>query len=110
MILSVNKSTSTIICSASILLCLALVSCKEKKSEVSISYPDGWFKGNTHSHTRISDGNASPEYVVNWYHEHGYNFLVLTDHNKFVNPDRGYREEGNPYYRAECSWLYPPRV
>lgn len=35
----------------------------------------------------MSDGNASPEYVVNWYHERGYHFLVLTDHNKFVNPD-----------------------
>jgi hypothetical protein len=46
-----------------------------------------WYKGNTHTHTTVSDGNAPPEYVVNWYHEQGYNFLVLTDHNKFVNPD-----------------------
>jgi len=87
MILSFKKSTSAIICSAAIFLCLALVSCTEKKSEVNIIYPEGWFKGNTHSHTRISDGNASPEDVVKWYHDHGYNFLALTDHNKFVNPD-----------------------
>lgn len=46
-----------------------------------------WHKGNTHAHTTMSDGNASPEFVVNWYHEQGYNFLVITDHNKFVNPD-----------------------
>lgn len=46
-----------------------------------------WYKGNTHAHTTVSDGNAPPGYVVNWYHEQGYNFLVLTDHNKFVNPD-----------------------
>lgn len=46
-----------------------------------------WFKGNTHTHTTMSDGNATPEFVVNWYHEQGYNFMVLTDHNKFINPD-----------------------
>jgi hypothetical protein len=46
-----------------------------------------WYKGNTHTHTTLSDGNASPEYVVSWYHERGYNFLSLTDHNKFINPD-----------------------
>ena len=46
-----------------------------------------WFKGNTHTHTTLSDGNASAEYVVNWYHERGYNFLVLTDHNYFIDPD-----------------------
>ena len=46
-----------------------------------------WYKGNTHTHTTLSDGNALPEYVVNWYHEQGYNFLVLTDHNYFVDPD-----------------------
>ena len=46
-----------------------------------------WYKGNTHAHTTVSDGNASTEYVTNWYHEHGYNFLFITDHNKRVNPD-----------------------
>jgi len=84
---SVKKSTFKILCSAVLIMCLATLSCKDKKPEVSITYADGWFKGNTHSHTRISDGNASPENVVNWYHENRYNFLVLTDHNKFVNPD-----------------------
>lgn len=40
-----------------------------------------WFKGNTHSHTTMSDGDSPPEYVANWYKEHGYHFLVLSDHN-----------------------------
>lgn len=87
MYLSVKKSRSSLIFSAAIIICLALVSCKEKKISVSRIYPDGWYKGNTHAHTRLSDGNARPEYVVSWYHEHGYNFLVLTDHNRFVDPD-----------------------
>jgi hypothetical protein len=40
-----------------------------------------WFKGNTHTHTLNSDGDSTPDEVVRWYREHGYNFLVLTDHN-----------------------------
>lgn len=40
-----------------------------------------WFKGNTHSHTLWSDGDGPPELVADWYKEHGYHFLVLSDHN-----------------------------
>ncbi len=40
-----------------------------------------WFKGNTHTHTLESDGDSTPEEVTRWYKEHGYNFLVLSDHN-----------------------------
>jgi predicted metal-dependent phosphoesterase TrpH len=40
-----------------------------------------WFKGNTHAHTLESDGDSTPEEVARWYKEHGYHFLVLTDHN-----------------------------
>ncbi len=40
-----------------------------------------WLKGNLHTHTTESDGDASPEYVAEWYEKHGYDFLVLSDHN-----------------------------
>ena len=40
-----------------------------------------WFKGNTHTHTTESDGDSSPEFVARWYKDHGYDFLVLSDHN-----------------------------
>jgi hypothetical protein len=43
--------------------------------------PLRWFKGNLHTHTLNSDGDSTPEDVVRWYREHGYDFLVLTDHN-----------------------------
>src|SRR3954466_16429346 len=43
--------------------------------------PLRWFKGNTHTHTLNSDGDSTPDDVVRWYREHGYSFLVLTDHN-----------------------------
>lgn len=39
-----------------------------------------WYRGNLHTHTINSDGNASPDTVVRWYREHGYQFVVITDH------------------------------
>ena len=45
-----------------------------------------WYKGNTHTHTVESDGDSPPEYVARWYKEHGYDFLVLSDHNVFTDP------------------------
>jgi hypothetical protein len=46
-----------------------------------------WFKGNLHTHTLNSDGDSTPEEVVRWYREHGYDFLVLTDHNFLTGVD-----------------------
>ena len=40
-----------------------------------------WYKGNLHTHTNKSDGDSSPEDVVNWYEKNKYDFLVLSDHN-----------------------------
>jgi len=45
-----------------------------------------WFMGNTHVHTTLGDGDSPPETVVQWYHDHGYNFLVLSEHNFFIDP------------------------
>lgn len=50
--------------------------------ELTSTTPKGrWYKGNTHTHTLNSDGDSTPNEVVTWYREHGYQFLVLTDHN-----------------------------
>ncbi|MGH9459431.1 MAG: CehA/McbA family metallohydrolase [Thermoanaerobaculia bacterium] len=49
--------------------------------------PLRWWRGNTHTHTINSDGDSTPEEVVRWYREHGYNFLVLTDHNYLTEVD-----------------------
>jgi hypothetical protein len=40
-----------------------------------------WYKGNLHTHTLNSDGDSAPDEVARWYREHGYHFLVLSDHN-----------------------------
>ncbi|MEO7673214.1 MAG: CehA/McbA family metallohydrolase [Pyrinomonadaceae bacterium] len=44
-----------------------------------------WYKGNTHTHTLNSDGDSTPDDVVKWYREHGYNFLFITDHEYVTN-------------------------
>lgn len=50
--------------------------------------PSGrWYKGNTHTHTLNSDGDSTPDEVVRWYREHGYRFVVLTDHNFLTSID-----------------------
>lgn len=46
-----------------------------------------WYKGNLHAHTVNSDGDSTPAQVVQWYREHGYQFLVLSDHNYFTGID-----------------------
>ena len=66
-----------------IILCLLVV---------SVSYPllavnYHWYKGNTHCHTILSDGKNIPADVIAAYHAHGYNFLVITDHNLLLNTD-----------------------
>ena len=40
-----------------------------------------WFKGNLHTHSLWSDGNDYPEMIVDWYRQHRYQFLALSDHN-----------------------------
>lgn len=45
-----------------------------------------WLKGNVHSHTCCSDGNLTPQQMVDTYAEHGFDWLALTDHNRFTDP------------------------
>ncbi len=46
---------------------------------------DKWYKGNTHTHTLNTDGRDVPYDVAKWYREHGYNFVVITDHEYITN-------------------------
>lgn len=43
-----------------------------------------WLKGNLHSHTTVSDGAIAPGELAELYHQHGYDFLSMTDHNTLV--------------------------
>jgi hypothetical protein len=46
-----------------------------------------WYRGNLHAHTLWSDGNDYPESVIDWYRNHGYHFLALSEHNLLAGGD-----------------------
>src|SRR2546430_1965000 len=52
-------------------------------SDLINPYPTSsrWQRGNLHTHTTRSDGRDEPQAVIDWYEEHGYEFLVISDHN-----------------------------
>ncbi len=50
--------------------------------------PLRWYKGNTHTHSLWSDGDAAPEHIADWYKSHGYDFLVLSDHNILLEGEK----------------------
>lgn len=54
---------------------------------MEVSVARRWYKGNLHTHTSNSDGDAPPEEVVRWYRDAGYDFLALTDHDWLTLPD-----------------------
>ncbi|PHN05452.1 CehA/McbA family metallohydrolase [Flavilitoribacter nigricans] len=56
--------------------------------EMAEEEPTVWFKGNTHAHTVVcGHADTSPDSVALWYLERDYNFLILSEHNNFIDPD-----------------------
>lgn len=47
--------------------------------------PGAWLKGNLHCHSNQSDGQPSPQQIVDIYAEHGYGFLTIADHNRLTD-------------------------
>lgn len=45
-----------------------------------------WVKGSLHIHTANSDGDSSPQEVAEWYREHGYRFIAISDHGNMTDP------------------------
>ena len=51
-----------------------------KRQQAFIDKEKSFQKGGLHCHTTRSDGVGSPEEVMKFAHEHGFDFLALTDH------------------------------
>ena len=47
-----------------------------------------WYKGNLHTHSYWSDGDEYPEMIMDWYKNHDYNFVALSDHNILAEGDK----------------------
>ncbi|MBI2423754.1 MAG: hypothetical protein HYV27_13065 [Candidatus Hydrogenedentes bacterium] len=68
-----------------LLLLLGTVAAAQPLLDLKAGEGMSWFKGNTHTHTLWSDGDAAPEVAVAWYADHGYDFLCLSDHNVLID-------------------------
>lgn len=55
-----------------------------------------WWKGNLHSHSLWSDGDAFPEIVSDWYKRNGYHFLAISDHNTAMDGEHWIRILDDP--------------
>lgn len=70
--------------------------------------PDGeqwrWYRGQLHAHTYWSDGRGFPEQAIAAYQKRGYQFLAITDHNRFADNTNTWRDLA----AREGSW--PPKV
>ncbi len=65
-----------------------------------------WWKGNTHTHTWWSDGDAPPELIADWYKKHGYQFLVFSDHNIMQSGQKWYPidEPARPIEQVQAAY------
>ncbi len=55
-----------------------------------------WWRGNTHTHSWWSDGDAPPETIAKWYKSQGYQFLVISDHNIMQRGEKWYPVDKPP--------------
>ena len=79
--------TRILLVPGALLLLAGVIAARPQQCGPSGAPAQRWYKGNTHTHTLNSDGDSTPDEVVRWYREHGYQFLVLTDHNYLTSVD-----------------------
>ncbi len=69
-------------------------------SPLPAAAPEVWLRGSTHVHAKPSGDSSEPiADVIHWYEAHGYDFIVLTDHNKVSEVAPGSDTAGKPYVR-----------
>lgn len=66
--------------------------------------PEVWLRGSTHVHAQHSgDSNEPVDSVVRWYEQRGYDFIVLSDHNRVT--EAGADTRGKVALRAPAKGL-----
>jgi hypothetical protein len=57
------------------------------KRQAAFEKKGTFLKGNLHTHTNLSDGLATPEATAIHYRNAGYDFLAITDHQRYYKPE-----------------------
>ena len=52
-----------------------------------------FYRGNLHTHTSDTDGDAPPAQVIKWYKNNGYDFVSITDHDILTVTPPGLTDE-----------------
>lgn len=82
------KPTILSVCLSLLLFLLFHCGSPEEGPQTPSEPAGNWYKGNTHAHTVIcGHADTEPAEVVRWYHDRAYHFLILSEHNHFINPD-----------------------
>ena len=89
--------------------CLAAAAASVCGGRGATALPGGgkkrWYRGMLHMHTHWSDGRALPEQAVAAYRNAGYDFISISDHNRFQDDPDKWMAVGNG---TEKGW--PPKV
>ena len=48
--------------------------------------PVRWLRGNHHGHSTLSDGHETPAQLLSAYEQAGYDYLALSEHDRFADP------------------------
>ncbi len=70
-----------------LVLLLSIVTCVSCKAQEALPTKQ-WFKGNLHTHSYWSDGDAFPEVIMDWYKSNDYQFIALSDHNTLAEGEK----------------------
>jgi hypothetical protein len=78
----------------------------EPDAAVAAVPQERWLRGSTHVHARPSgDSTTAIPDVIRWYESHGYDFIVLTDHNQVSEVDPANDTTGKIWVRNPPSGL-----
>ena len=82
--LTTPRAGASALCAGSLAFCTAVLAFQAAWAQTTPAL--NWYRGNLHTHTINSDGDAPPYDVMAWYKRNGYQFLAITDHNTFTDP------------------------
>ena len=76
-------------------LLLLVSACSPSSALIGEESDKQWYKGNLHTHSFWSDGDDFPEMIMQWYRDHDYQFVGLSDHNTLQEGEKWTKVSNN---------------